>query len=162
MADSMFKAYYLLIFMKNKLLFFLRNRKRNPDYERGSSLISFLIVFGLWMMIFFAFFSMFFLNNMQGSMINAVNLGLERAAIVGGTTTEVQTLIRDQLAHTGVNVNSFTITGSGNDTNRISYGQYITITVSGPRNFTDWSSGHPVSASQTISVTKTIMSQYLP
>ncbi|AFV01135.1 MULTISPECIES: hypothetical protein [unclassified Dehalobacter] len=95
-------------------------------------------------------------------MVNAVNLGLERAAIVGGTTTEIQNLIKDQLKHTGVNTSLFMITGSGSDASRVAYGQYITISITGPRKFTDWSSGHPVSKSETVTVTKTIMSQYLP
>ncbi|OCZ51357.1 hypothetical protein [Dehalobacter sp. TeCB1] len=95
-------------------------------------------------------------------MVNAVNLGLERAAIVGGTTTEVKTLILDQLKHTGVENNLFTIIGTGSDSNRIQYGQYITISITGPRNFTDWSSGSPVPKSETVTVTKSIMSQYLP
>jgi len=95
-------------------------------------------------------------------MVNAVNLGLERAAIVGGNTTEVQNLIKDQLKHTGVDTSLFAITGSGSDASRIAYGQYITISITGPRKFTDWSSGHPVSKSETVTVTKTIMSQYLP
>ncbi|EQB19875.1 hypothetical protein UNSWDHB_2811 [Dehalobacter sp. UNSWDHB] len=95
-------------------------------------------------------------------MVNAVNLGLERAAIVGGTTTEVRNLIKDQLEHTGVDIGLFTITGSGSDASRTAYGQYITISITGPRQFTDWSSGRPVSKSETVTVTKTIMSQYLP
>lgn len=140
----------------------LKNRLSSLNNERGSSLISYIIVFGLWIMIFFTFFSMFFLNILQGSMVNAVNLGLERAAIVGGTTTEVKTLILDQLKHTGVENNLFTIIGTGSDSNRIQYGQYITISITGPRNFTDWSSGSPVPKSQTVTVTKSIMSQYLP
>lgn len=128
----------------------------------GEGLISFLMVFGVWAMLFFTFISWFFLNNLQGSMVNAVNLGLERAAVVGGTTTEVRDLILTQLQHTGVNPNLFTIVGSGDDLNKIAYGEYITITITGPRNFTDWSSGHPIPKSQTITVSKTIMSQYLP
>lgn len=135
---------------------------RNPNNERGSTLIEFLIVFALWLVIFFTFISMFFLNNLQGSMVNAVNLGLERAAVVGGTTTEVRNLIKDQLKHTGVDTGLFTITGSGSEASRVAYGQYITISITGPRQFTDWSGGRPVAKSETVTVTKTIMSQYLP
>jgi hypothetical protein len=144
------------------MLKLLIKQMKNPDNERGSTLIEFLIVFALWIAIFFTFISMFFLNILQGSMVNAVNLGLERAAIVGGTTTEIQNLIKDQLKHTGVNTSLFMITGSGSDASRVAYGQYITISITGPRKFTDWSSGHPVSKSETVTVTKTIMSQYLP
>lgn len=130
--------------------------------DKGEGLISFLMVFGVWVMIMFTFVSMFFLQILQGSMSNAVNLGLEKAAIVGGTTTAVRSFILAQLTHSGVPSSSFVITGSGDDVTKINYGEYITITVTGPRNYTDWSGSSPTAKTTNISVTKTIMSQYFP
>lgn len=155
------KGYYLLRLndLKRKLPKPIKDLFRD---DKGEGLISFLMVFGVWIMIMFTFISMFFLQILQGSMSNAVNLGLEKAAIVGGTTTEVKNLIIAQLAHSGVPTSSFVITGSGNDVTKIVYGNYITITVTGPRNYTDWSGAHPTAKTTNITVTKTIMSQYYP
>ena len=137
------------LIIKYRQLSLLRKLYKDED---GDGLIDAIIVNPLWLLMLFSFFSFFMLMVGYGTIMNAVNLGLERAATIGGVDASVINIVQSELKHSGIPLGNFTISGTPYP---VSYGGDITLTVSAPKPVIEF----PTQRELTLSVSHTIMSQ---